>query len=278
MRVKVREVREWSLEGAYRLQALTEYVVGQLLEGRIQAGIVHGRWGASGWVVGLYQPALGGMGVVARRVTGGGMVYSQPQDYYLALVVPSTSLRALVDLARDYSECLGSGFLGVTRFGPRVLSAGVVEYIGGIDVSRAFECLQVFSRRPRVKRGSVDPARVDAIARAYGSARWIYYDGVSQLDRVGVVERNGFHVKVGVHLVEERYISTARIEGDFYAAPPAEPFSTIASIQGMPVGDQVLLALEARFGSVVELYGVTASDVVESARRALGLYDEEGSG
>lgn len=275
MRLRVRRIAVWRVNGSYRLQAATELAVSRLLEGREQAVIVFGEWNLRGRVLGFYQSSHGLGDVIARRSTGGGSILVERPVSYASVIFPSTSLNATVDLAREISGCLGTGFAGATRLGPKPLSAGVIEYLGDFDMDQVIDCSRIIGRRPRLVEETPEGDKLTRISRAYAERRWIRYDGASTLPMVGEARRDHYMVRVGVRLYEGRFIAEARIDGDFLAAPPAEPFSTIAGVQGMPVSDQVLLALETRFSAGMELYGIEPEDIVTAFRYAVGDLNDE---
>ncbi|MCE4626836.1 MAG: hypothetical protein F7B78_04195, partial [Desulfurococcales archaeon] len=66
MKLKVRRITIWKVNGAYRLQAASEIAVGNLLEGRVQSMIVFGEWNLKGRVLGFYQSSNDYLDVVAR--------------------------------------------------------------------------------------------------------------------------------------------------------------------------------------------------------------------
>lgn len=269
MRLKIRKINVWRLDGSYRLQAASELAVARVLEGRTQSMIVYGQWNLTGVVLGFYQSSRGVDGVVARRATGGGSTVVKEPTSYASIIIPSTSLRATVDVAKELSECLGVGFSGVTRIGPITLSAGVIELLGDFQLDQLLDCSKPITRKPRVVEARPPYERITDVAKAYATREWIQYEGSLTQPLVGEARRGDYMVRVGVSLYEGKFISEARIDGNFYAAPPAEPFSTIAGIQGMPLGDQVYLALEARFSSGLEIYGVEPEDVTLALRRAV---------
>lgn len=271
-RLRPRVIHVYASGGAFHLQAALEKLVGLLLEGRLQAGLVAGPWRARGVILGLYQAYEPAPMPAFRRMTGGPGVPVEPGDTYTGLVFASRSLPEAVEVMEGLAGCLGSRPLGATRVGPRRLAAGVVEVLGGHGVGEAVECASRLLGGPRAR--PLDPGSLGdlrGLARAYSEARWIQYPGALGLPRAASRARGPWRVRVGVELVEDRFIGEARIDGVFLAAPPAEPFSTLAGITGMPVGDQVLMGLEARFTRAIELYGVDARDIVGAAAEALGL-------
>ena len=274
MKLKVRRITIWKVNGAYRLQAASEIAVGNLLEGRVQSMIVFGEWNLKGRVLGFYQSSNDYLDVVARRATGGDSLLVEKPTNYAAVVTPTTSLRGTIDMAREISDCLGVRFAGATRIGPMTLSAGVIEFIGDFTLDSLIDCSRVIARRPRIIEREAPEDRITEVAKAYATRSWIHYSGASSLPMIGEAKRGDYSVRIGVDLYEGKFISTARIDGNFLAAPPAEPYSTIAGIQGMPIGDQVFLALEARFSAGLELYGIEPEDITLALKRAVGLYYE----
>jgi len=251
------------------LQGGAEALVALLLEGRIQSGIVTGKWGEEATILGYYQPAPPRTGgILRRRITGGWEARASPETGYAAIVFASESLEETAELAKQLAEALGAEAWGATRMGPRTLGAGVIEVVGPFDPVQAVEAAQeALGAR---ERGLLDlEGQASKLEKAYIHPGWAGFTGAEELERLGVVERPPFHVRIGL-AVREKFIASARIDGVFMAAPPAEPYSTIASIQGMPAGEQAELILAARFGGPIELYGVTGEDVVEAFRRALG--------
>ncbi len=254
--------------GGYTLQAATEALAARALEGAIQAGLASGPWGMEGRILGLYQ-ASAGDDAVYRRITGGWDASANPETGYAGLVYASESLAETVEIAERLADCLGAEAWGATRMGPRRLAAGIIEAVGDFDPDAALDCARRALGRPRPTRPPEMP--LERLSKPYMHPSWRLYPGALVMPRRGERARGPWRVRVGVSLVEGRFIADARIDGVFLAAPPSEPFSTIAGITGMPAGDQVLLAVEARFSAAIELHGIEPVDVVEALRDALGV-------
>jgi len=268
--LKPEELRVWRPDGARGplLQAGAEALTALLLEGRVQAGVVAGYWGEDALVLGYYQPApREGASLLRRRVTGGWEARAGPETGYAAIVFASESLEEAAGLAEEIADRLRAEAWGATRMGPRRLGAGVLEFIGPFDPGQAVDEAKRILGASRVS-GIDLSGQADRIAKAYLHPGWAHFYGAEDLEAHGVVERPPFHVRIGL-TVREGFIAAARIDGVFMAAPPAEPYSTIAAIQGMPAGEQAEMMLAVRFGGPVEVYGVSGEDVVEAFRRAL---------
>ena len=253
-----------------RLQASLEALVGLFLEGRLQASLLVGEPEGEGVLLGYYQasPLDADPGTTWRRITGGPEARVGSGSWYIGLVFASEDLAEAVGVARGLAECLGGGVWGATRMGPRELGAGIVEVVTS-DASRALECARGLVARPGASASRLGvPESASRIERAYRDPRWKLYTGASPLPLRASVSRGPYSVRVGVSLYEGRYVSLARLDGVFMAAPPNEPFNTAAALQGMPVGDQLYTLVEARLGGA-ELYGIAPGDVVEALREAL---------
>ena len=89
-----------------------------------------------------------------------------------------------------------------------------------------------------------------------------------------VVRRGDYYVRVGIQVFES-YISNAKVDGVFYAAPPNAPFNLAAALAGQPANENALLLVEGRL-AIMELLGVTKEDFYQAILRALGsLLDNE---
>ncbi len=257
------------------IQAGIESVTGLFLEGRVQASIVYGIVETESRVAGYYESVEVGDHGVYRRVTGGSTAHLAAGDAYIGLLFASESLGEVAEVAERMSGCLGGGVWGVTRIGPREVAAGVIELFGAHELTNVIDCARplVGVKGVRVVKAE-PPSSVGRIAKAYAEPSWRYYPGIRSLPHRGLVFRDDYWVGIGLSLYKDRYVSLARVEGVFYAAPPAEPFSLVANLQGMPVGDQLLLMLEARASTQMELHGVEPGDFVKAFVRAAGLNDE----
>jgi hypothetical protein len=259
------------------LQGGLEAVIGALMEGRLQATILQGEPEGEGVLLGFYQPAPEKPGSpIWRRITGGREARLRSGSWYVAVAFAAESLSEAAGLGEMLEECAGAEAWGATRMGPRELGVGVVEAVTQRP-HEALECLRNALTRPgaTVEEAPL-PGSAYRIARAYREPRWRIYEGARLLPRKAEVSRGSYRVRLGVS-VYEGYISVARVDGTFMAAPPNEPFNTMAAIQGLPADTQALTLLEARLAGIAELYGVEPGDFREALRRALGLDYEEGS-
>jgi len=259
------------------LQGGLEAIVAALMEGRLQATILQGEPEGEGVLLGFYQPAPEEDSSVWRRITGGREARVTGGSWYVAVAFAAESLGEAVSLGERLQACSGAEGWGATRMGPRELGVGVVELVTQRP-HEVLECARGFLARPGspVEEASL-PGSAYRIARAYRDRRWRLYEGAGILPRRAEVSRGRYRVRVGVS-VYEGYISAARVDGTFMAAPPNEPYNTIAAIQGLPASAQALNLLEVRLTGMAELYGVEPGDFREALRRALGLDYEGGPG
>ncbi len=253
--------------GGVYLQAATESMIGLHLGGKIQAGLVLGKWMDEGRVLGYYEGYRPEPGKAWRRITGGPTATVNNDTDYLSVVFASESLEETAGKAQELSSCLNIKVWGVTRMGPRPLAAGVIEAFGSFKDRDAVECVKNVLGGRVEETHNVELDRIKRIARAYIEKGWIEYSGAAKMAYSSIVSRGDYYVRMGVAVVEG-FISNALIDGVFYAAPPNEPFNTVAALRGMPVGDQALLLLEARLG-IMELYGIKPSDVIEAYLEAV---------
>jgi len=258
------------------LQGGLEAVIGAFMEGRLQATMLQGEPDGEGVLLGFYQPAPPSPGVMVwRRITGGPEARVAGGSWYIALAFASESLSETAGVGERLGECGRARAWGATRLGPRRLGVGVVELV--TDRPReVLECARGILARPGAPLERIPlPGSAGRIARAYREPRWRLYEGAGILPRRAEVSRGPYRVRIGVSIYEG-YISVARVDGTFMAAPPNEPYNTIAAIQGLPASGQALTLLEARLSGVAELYGLEPGDFREALRIALGLDDEEG--
>jgi len=260
-----------SSRGSTRLQAVLESLVGMLLEGKMQAGLIHGAWGESSLLLGFYMPAPDRPGVpLRRRVTGGPSVVMEPDTPYTGIVFAAESLEETAILGESVARCLGADVWGATRFGPSKLGVGVIEIIGGRPGREAaVRCFEesISSRVETVEIG--EPPGAARIERAYRHPGWAGYKGAALMPLRGERSSGAYTVRVGIALSEGRFIADARIDGTFMAAPPNEPFNTLSNVRGMPLGDQALLSLEVRLERI-EWYGVAWRTVLDAFLEAAG--------
>ncbi|MEB3844639.1 MAG: hypothetical protein LRS48_03025 [Desulfurococcales archaeon] len=258
------------------LQSGLEVLVGRMLEGKIQSGLVYGSWGEESVLYGYYSPydpALHAGGLKGyRRVTGGPPVRMGRDTLYVGLVFASESLVETAELGSRLASCLDGDLMGATRFGPRELAAGVVE-IAAPEGADIVGCVShVLGVPPSgFSRLSVGGEAV-RIGRAYSHPGWVRFQGVKSMPRTCTYSFPGGRVRLGVALSEEKYIVAARIEGDFNAAPPNGPFNLVSSIEGMPAGDTVVDAFNVRAEATVEWLGVDIGGLTSCFSRL--LHDE----
>ncbi len=250
----------------YRLQARLELLVARHLEGRIQAGLVSGIWTGDGVVLGFYEPYRSG--ARWRRITGGGSVSVRGGKTYTGLVYASENLSEVASIAERLSNCLGGGLWGVTRIGPRRLAAGVIEVFGDHTIEEAVECVSSNLFDGRLEVRSMRFEGEDRIVKAYSHPGWLHYYGIGEMPYRGMVERDKYYVRIGLSVTNDGFISNARIDGTFNAAPPNEPYNIVSAVLGLPIGEQSIDLMEARL-NLAEFYGVEPGDVLEAFRIAV---------
>ncbi|MCE4625482.1 MAG: hypothetical protein F7C35_06430 [Desulfurococcales archaeon] len=249
------------------LQAALEKLVGLHLEGKIQAGLVVGEWGDEGVVLGYYKAYQDEDLKAYRRITGGTDAYVDKDTGYLGLVFASENLEEVGLLAEKLARCVGGKVWGATRFGPQRLASGVVEVIGDFHPEDAAACVgeRIFGRRLLVEEIGLEG--LNSISMAYSHEGWIKYLGAEPMSIKTVVRRGEYYVRVGIQIFES-YISNARVDGVFHAAPPNAPFNLAAALAGQPANENALLLAEGRLG-VMELLGVTREDFYQAFLRAI---------
>ncbi|MCE4620224.1 MAG: hypothetical protein F7C33_04290 [Desulfurococcales archaeon] len=257
-------------------QAQVEELVALHLEGKIQAGLVASSWSGEGLVLGFYEAYR--EGARWRRITGGPSYKATGATGYAGLVFASEDLGEVAEIASRLAECIGGEAWGVTRIGPPQLAAGVVEVLGGFTPDTAVACVQEELFGVRLEAKSVGLKSTERISKAYAAKGWVHYTGAVEMPFVGRVERGDYWVRMGIAVTGDGFISNARIDGVFHAAPPNEPYNLVNAVLGMPAGEQALDLFEAR-SNLVEVWGLERSDLVEALARAIdasskGLDDE----
>jgi hypothetical protein len=265
-------------QGGAALQAGLEMLVALHLEGRIQAGLVSGPWMGSGTILGYYQPFT--PGARWRRITGGPEARAGPETGYAGLVFASESLAEVVELARTLYKCLDASVWGATRVGPKPLAAGVIEVIGDFSRAEAVDCVAASLFDKKLETTNIPLPQAGRVIEAYTSPSWIHYDGAERLPFKGKRSAGRNYVEIGLDVGPDGFITAARIEGVFNAAPPGEPFSLASLLLGLPLSDDALEAFQARL-SLLEVDGVDRQSIAEALREALTkamLHNEERSG
>ena len=250
-------------------QAQLEEMVALHLEGKIQAGLVAAQWGGEGLVLGFYEAYRDG--ARWRRITGGPSYNATRETGYAGLVFASEDLGEVAEVAGRLAECIGGGAWGATRIGPSQLAAGVVEVLGGFAPETAVSCVrdELFGRR--LEAGRVELKSTGRIAKAYITRGWIHYAGAAGMPVIGEVKRGDYWVRIGIAVTGDGFISNARIDGVFHAAPPNEPYNLVNAILGMPAGEQAVDLFEAR-SNLVEVWGLKRSDLVLALSWAIRTY------
>ncbi len=270
----------------FHLQALAEYLSNLALQGAIRSASFAAPWRWRGRVLGFYQSSDKPEHTY-RRMTGGPEAVYGEEGTYVFLVHPSTGLGETLDKAIEAAWCIleacgagyrgfrdgrlihegGVGALGVTRLATRGAGPGVVEiHLPGLRCENAAKrCLSPILGQAEEEKP--EWSGLDRIASSYGEPGWRAYLGTRGL-AVGESRRGGYYVKVGV-AVESGVIAAARLEGSFYAAPPAEPFSTLAALEGMPPTATNIDIVLSRLSTRAELAGVYLDDFKRALQEAL---------
>jgi len=254
----------------YHLQALAEKIAADMMEGKLASSAIISRWPWKGVVSGLYA---GEERIpLVRRITGGSSARILGQGGYVAVVKATTSLEEAIELGMGLSRCMrGVYAMGATRIGRAELAPGLVELFieEGRNVAEVLECIEsTVSPKDVEFREAPEWGTLNDIAEAYAAIKWRMYAGASDTEHWSMVSRGEYYVRVAVDL-HGMFITRARVDGVFYAAPPSEPFNVASMIEGMRADEQALQAVEARASAMMELAGIKVEDVVEAFRRAL---------
>ena len=266
-----------------QLQASLEYLIGQHLEGKIQSGLIIGKWKEYSLLLGYYQPYKTYPGHrVLRRITGGKEAILTPNHTYLGLVFASENLEEVVETGEKLIECTGNKegtIMGVTRIGPRPLATGVIEIIAELEINNTVHCVtsELFGKNLEVRKIMENPD-LQRLTKPYEDPRWTRFNGIEAYPKKCSLRRGDYLLRLGASIVEGKYIGDMAIDGSFYAAPPNEPFNLVNTLAGMPITDQTIYAFEVRLGKQLELYGLGKDEVTCCFKRLMGLYDEEGPG
>ncbi|AEM39663.1 hypothetical protein Pyrfu_1809 [Pyrolobus fumarii 1A] len=245
--------------------AAAESIIGATLKSR-GFNILVSSWPHEGVTLGLYEPC--NVEYPARRLTGGARIETT-KDYAYILVANGSrdsSLREAVKLARDLLECMGFGVKGPMVTGGHVAygvtsieGVAIVEIIGDFDLSMAVKCMGA-----RLD-GSARSVKVSPeLATSFESENWTCYRGVEGLPHVTVYGRDGFYARLGFEL-HDNFVSRAEIDGVFFAAPPMEPYSVLASIRGVQVDELALHTLVLALEKRLDVYGVDKSELAKAA-------------
>ncbi len=88
------------------------------------------------------------------------------------------------------------------------------------------------------------------------------------------MKSGNYVLRLGVYIIEDKFIGDLSIDGNFQAAPPNEPFNLMNTITGMPIGEQTIYTFEIRLEKQLELYGIDKNEVVCCLKRLIGLNNE----
>ncbi len=167
--------------------------------------------------------------------------------------------------------------MGATRIGPRPLATGVLEIMGQYENGIAIKCItkDLFDQELETKTLRENPD-LQRLTKPYEDPRWTRFNGVETYPKKCSIRSGDFTLRLGISIVEDKYIGDMAIDGSFYASPPNEPFNLVNTLAGMPITDQTIYAFEVRLDKQLELYGVEKDEVTCCLKRLVGLYDEEG--
>ncbi len=215
---------------------------------------------------------------VLRRITGGREALLTPDHTYLGLVFASENLKEIVEVGNKFIRCIGNNkdiTMGTTRIGPRPLATGVLEIMGEFEIEDAVQCItrNLFDQRLRVQslRRDLDLQR---LTKPYEDPRWTRFNGVEAYPKKCSLRNGNFHLRLGISIIEEKYIGDMSIDGSFYAAPTHEPFNLVNTLAGMPITDQTIFTFEIRLDKQLEIYGIEKDEITCCFKRLVGLYDE----
>ncbi len=223
--------------------------------------------------LGYYQAYT--RGSTHRRITGGPSFTGEDPVYAaVELFYPGLLRSLLSDVYGAIEDALGvkpsrgyfigggvEGVVGVTKLG----EVGVIEILAsGSGVEEAVkQVLDEGFRYVKHRSEKLEPEDFKA-GVGYKSSTWLRYPGIANSSiRVEVSSSLGHALAIGVNL-QGVYIVDARIEGDFYAAPPGEPFSLMAQMEGTQVNELMAYQIQLAFRDRVDLAGVEYRHVEEA--------------
>ena len=220
-------------------------------------------------ILGFYSPGVHGSGVY-RRFTGG-REYLGDDLLYIGILLPggqglrqvySHVAEMLMDLGLRLRDgwIEGGGVYGATRFG----DVGLAEILvpRGMDIGG-----QVLGLFTRVSRHVYSVRGLEKYrGLQYTSRSWVGYSaGEGDIEEV-IGDMEGFWMRLVLYM-HEIYIREARIEGSFYAAPPAAPYNIMAFLRGAHVDELIFYQAELSWRKM-EFLGLDVEEVVDLLRRA----------
>ncbi|MEB3774119.1 MAG: hypothetical protein GSR86_04235 [Desulfurococcales archaeon] len=215
-------------------------------------------------VLGLYTPYTGT--ATHRRITGGPPIAGEDLTYIgVTLLYPGLLKSLYREAVRAVQRAGGLVYggeadlpgsravIGVTKMG----GVGVVELLG----SSRDALLEVLRGIYKV----VDVAQVglgEEVLRAaggYRSGSWIRYPGPSAglTARAG---REGFSISMSARL-HDQYLVDVAVTGNFYAAPPSEPFNLAARLEGTQLNELMFYQTKLAWRSRADVAGIEFEDV-----------------
>ncbi|MCE4598620.1 MAG: hypothetical protein F7C81_00270 [Desulfurococcales archaeon] len=218
-------------------------------------------------VLGFYSPWVPGNSY--RRITGGPVHSSRDDIVYLGVVetYPGTLESLLLDASR-LGSCIGGdvkggrivgrgieGVIGVTKMG----HLGLYEVAAsGLDSDAMIDCLR--ERYDSVTMVNASIEGLEGLAETYKASTWVRYPGADLPLKVTVRNERGFYASLSASM-EGPYIAEARIEGDFYVAPPMEPFNIVVRLEGTQLNELVFYQIKLSWRNRAELAGVDYPDI-----------------
>ncbi len=218
-------------------------------------------------LLGFYSPWMPGNSY--RRITGGPSLTSKSEITYLGVIqtYPGTLESLLLDAYR-VGSCLGgnvrsgrivgrgiNGIVGVTKMG----HLGLYEIaVSGVDIDSITDCLRRDYDNITLVNSNIEG--LEGLAETYRAPTWTRYPGANLPLKVTVKNERGFYASLSA-LLEGPYIAEARIEGDFYVAPPMEPFNIVVRLEGTQLNELVFYQIKLSWRNRAELAGIDYPDI-----------------
>ncbi len=269
----------WNLKNPpspYHVQALIESILGFATLGRVKGSVlISTRWKWRGHVSSFYEESYRSL---MRRFTGGFGFNSEIGDLYVSIINESDSLSQTELFLKKLLGCVGlnasngiiiakeKGVYGITRLGrPGVKAPTLIELFirEELDVSEIINCL--FEEKNHVSIKKREDPYWDSLSRGangFSSITWRVHT-LSQLPYTHSIKHGPFSLKVGLAEVE-CFISNVSLSGNFFAAPPSEPFTSVSSLLGMPIDNRLSEVIAVRVESYGELLGIRSQDFTEA--------------
>lgn len=152
------------------------------------------------------------------------------------------------------------GVVGVTKLG----NVGVIEILAEGSPEAPLALVSSLFKSHTVREHRID-GRVRAEAEGYLRSSWVRYGSKAPRAR-GEARRGPYYIGFAANM-HDVYLADVVVYGNFYAAPPMEPYNLAVRLEGTQLNELMFYQIKLAWRERAEIAGVDYSQVDQALDR-----------